>query len=83
MWKLRRGDQRQIAQPRVPVGDDAAPFHRKHAVARGSDFARDLDGRGLRNLLDRAVFAELDEDIVAPLLVDERRAGLAAQPACR
>ena len=31
--------------------------------------------RSFRRLLDRAVFAERDEDIVAPFLVDERRSG--------
>ena len=45
-------------------------------MARGADFARDLDRRALGEPLDRpagAVFDKLDEDVVAPLLVDQWR----------
>src|SRR4051812_12963863 len=28
MWELGRGDKRKIAQARVAIGEDAAPFHR-------------------------------------------------------
>ena len=44
----------------------------------GADVPRDFDRRGLGDLVDGAVFAELDEDVVAPLLVHQRRAGLAS-----
>ena len=75
MRELRRGDEREIAQPQVAIGDDAASFHRKHAVPGGADFPRHLDRRGLGNLIHRAIFRECDEDIVAPLLVHQWSAG--------
>ncbi len=43
-------------------------------MARGSNLLADPDGSGFRNFLDRTVLAEHNEEIVAPLLVDERRA---------
>ena len=58
-------------------GDHASPFHRKHAMPGGTDRFGDLDRRTLGDLLDRAILTEFDEDVVAPVLVDERRAWLA------
>src|SRR5215472_16929072 len=41
---LGRADEREKTQPGVPMGEDAASLQREHAMARGADFARDLDG---------------------------------------
>ena len=36
---LRAGVERELVEPVVEGGDDAAAFHRRHALARGRDFA--------------------------------------------
>jgi hypothetical protein len=55
------------------MGEDAASLQREHAMARGADFARDLDGGGFGDALDRTILEKFDEDVVAPLLVHQRR----------
>src|SRR5262249_57108636 len=62
---LGRADEREKTQPGVPMGEDAAAFQREHAVARGADFARDLDGSGFGDALDRTILGKFDEDVVA------------------
>jgi hypothetical protein len=73
MRHLGSADNGEISQPVIPIGDDAASFHREHAMARGADFARDFDGGGFCDALDRPVGEEFDEDVVTPFLVHQRR----------
>jgi hypothetical protein len=77
MGELRGGDDGEQPQTRIAIGEDAAPFHRQHAVARGADLARDRDVRRLGHLRHPAgVLGERDEDVVLPAFVHERRARL-------
>ena len=76
MRELRRRDQREETQARIAIGEHAAAFDRQHAVAGGADLARHLEGGARGGLLDVAVLGEFDEDVVLPVLVDQRRAGL-------
>ncbi len=71
MRKLRRGHEREHAQARIAIGEHAAPFERRHTVARGADLARHRDVRRLGGFLH--VLGEGDEDVVLPMLVHERR----------
>src|SRR5260370_24307239 len=75
MRELCRRDERQIPQPPIAISNDASAFHWKHAMPRGSDFPGDGDGGIFGNIFDLAVFSERDDDVVAPLLMNEWRAG--------
>ena len=66
--------QRQLLEAPVPEGDHAAPFDRRHALAGGADLARDLDRR-VERLADVDIDEGLEKDVVAPVLVHQRRAG--------
>ena len=69
---LRAGIKRELVEAVIEGGDHAAPFKRRHALTRGRYFARHLDRRieGRRDIdLDGA----FEKDVVAPMLVDERR----------
>src|SRR5262245_65327820 len=41
---------RQLLEPRVPEGDNAAPLDRRHALPSGADLAGDLDRRVERQI---------------------------------
>ena len=69
MRHLRRRDQREKTQPRMPLRDNAATLHRKHALSRCADLACDLDVGGVSHSLNRAILGKFDKDVVAPLLV--------------
>ncbi len=64
--------QHELVHAAVPSGDRAAAFHRRHALAGGGDLARDLDRRVKRGF-DVDVDERLQEHVVAPVLVQERR----------
>ena len=68
---------------RMPVGDHAAAFERAHDLARGAQLARDGDGGLGLDGLEVDVGGGGQEQVVAPVLVHQRRAGLARRPACR
>src|SRR5262245_55663440 len=70
--ELGRRDEREIAQSRIAKGDDAAPFHREHAVPRGADLLADLDGGAFGEIVIPPVLAKLDKNVVAPLVVEKR-----------
>src|SRR6516164_1309154 len=67
---------RQLLEPRVPEGDNAAPLDRRHALPSGADLARDLDRR-VERLADIDIEERLEKDVVGPVLVDQRNAVLA------
>ena len=79
MRKLRRADDGEVPKPRVPIADDTAALHRKHAVSRCSDMPVNPDVGCFRNLLDCGVFPEFDNPVVAPFVMDERRVRFACQ----
>src|SRR5260370_33846088 len=76
MRELCRRDERKIPQPEIAISNDASAFHWKHAMTRGSDFPGDGDGGIFGYIFDLAVFSERDDDVVAPLVMNEWRAGL-------
>ena len=77
MRLLGRGVDDQLAQPRMPTGDHAAPLDRAHDLARGAQLARDRDGSLGLHGLEVHVDVGGEKEIVAPMLVHQRRAGLA------
>ena len=77
MRHLGRGGQGQHLKPFVPFGNDTAPFHRRHRLARGTKNAGDRrSGLTLQGLDIRVAFDKgFQKDIVAPGFVQQRRAG--------
>ena len=76
MRKLARIVNRQLVEPVIPEGEDGAPFHRHADLAVHAVFALHHDRRRFARRLDVAEIDRfLDEEIVAPFLVEERRAG--------
>ncbi len=73
---LRRRRHREKTQPRIPMRNDTAALEREGALAGGADVPRDLDRRSLQRSSRHALFADLNEHVVAPGLVHQRRAGL-------
>ena len=68
--------RRSCSRRRVPEGDHAAALDRRHALPRGADLARDLDRR-VERLGDVDVDERLEEDVVGPMLMHQRRRRLA------
>ena len=56
--------------------DEAATLDRRHDLARGAQFARDLHGRGLRHRFDRTVEADLEVDVPLDRVVHQHAARL-------
>ena len=76
MRKLGRAMQDQLALPALPQRDEAAALDRRHDLARGAKLARDLHRRGLGRGFDRAVEADLEEDVSLDRVVDLNAARL-------
>ncbi len=74
MRHLGGGVQDQHLLPPVPDRNEAAALHGRHALARGPQRAGDLHRRGGAHPVQVGVYARLEDDIVAPTLVNERRA---------
>ena len=74
---LGRGVHDELAQPRVPLRDHAAPLERAHDLAGGAQLARHRHGRLGLDGLEVHVDGAGEIEVVAPVLVHERRAGLA------
>ena len=74
---LGGGVDDELAQPRVPLRDHAAALERAHDLARGAQLARDGDGGLGLDGLEVHVDVGGEEEVVAPVLVHQRRAGLA------
>ena len=68
--------QRELIEAAVEGRDHAAPFERRHALPRGRDLARHLDRR-IERLGDVDLEIGFEEDVVAPVLVHQRRTRLA------
>ncbi len=77
MRHLGRRHDREVAEPRIPVSEAAAAFDRKHALPGGAELTRHRDRRRARDGVDIGVDAHLQKYVIAPLLVDEGRAGFA------
>jgi hypothetical protein len=58
----------------VTEGDDTS-LHREHAMAGCPDRLADLDGSRLGHVFDRPVLAEFDEDVGAPVFVNQWSVG--------
>ena len=74
---LGRGVHDQLAQPRVPLRDHAAALERAHDLARGAQLARHRDGGLGLDGLEVHVDGAGEKEVVAPVLVHQRRARLA------
>ena len=74
---LGRADDDQLVEAAVAVGDHAPPFQRTHDLARRPQFANDRDGRPGLERREIDVDVGRQEEIVAPPIVHQRRAGLA------
>ena len=76
------GIERELVEAVIEGRDDAAAFQRRHALPRGRDLARHLDRR-IERLRDVDLEIGFEKDVVAPMLVHQRRARLARLAACR
>jgi len=65
-----------LLEPRVPEGNDATPFDRRHALPSGADLARDPDRR-VERFGDINIEESLEKDVVGPMLVDQRGVAVA------
>ena len=74
---LGGGVEDELAQARMPAGDHAASLDRAHDLARGPELAGDGHGGLGFDGLEVDVDAGGEEEVVAPGLVHQRRAGLA------
>ena len=79
MRHLARGMENELVGAMVEHGDCAAPLDRRHALAPRRDRARDLDRR-VESRGDADVDRRLEENVVAPMLVNQGRARLARRP---
>ena len=61
----------------LPFGDHGPAFHGHHGLPRHAVFASHLDRRLRSRFVHVAVEKRLQRDVVAPVLVDQRGAGLA------
>ena len=77
MGKLGRRGHGELAEPRVPLGEHALALDRRHALACGADLARHPDRGARGDRLDVVLHAGLEKDVVAPVLVDQRRVRIA------
>src|SRR5215210_4046553 len=75
MRHLAGGIERQLPKPRIPVRHHPTAFQRGHGLAGGAKFARNLDGRAER-FGDVDVDKRFQENIVAPMLMQQRGSGL-------
>src|SRR5277367_517791 len=67
---LRTRIERELVEPVIEGGDDTTAFERRHALPRGRDFMADLDRR-IERLRDVDLEETFEEDIVAPVLVNQ------------
>ena len=63
--------QDELAEPCIPLRDEAATFDRRHDLPRGPQLACDLDRRRLRGCLDRAVETCFKKDVALDGLMHE------------
>ena len=77
MRKLGGRDHGELAQPAVPFGEHALALDRRHALARGAELAGDLDRGAGGDGFDVVLDTGLQEHVVAPRLVDQRRVRIA------
>ena len=75
MRLLGGGVDHELAEARVPLGDDAAALEGAHGLTGGAQLARHRHGGLGLDRLEVHVGGGGEEKIVAPVLVDERRAG--------
>jgi len=69
---LGAGIKRQLVEAMIEGGDHTAALERRHALARRRYFARHLDGC-IERRRDIDLEGAFEKDIVAPVLMDERR----------
>ena len=74
MGELRRAVQDQLAEPGVPLRHEAAALDRRHDLARGPEFPRDLHRRGLGCCFDRAIEAHFEIDVPFDSVVHQHAA---------
>jgi hypothetical protein len=74
---LGGGVDDQLAQPRMPMGDHAAAFDRAHDLARGAQLARHRHGSLGFDGLEVTSMLVVRKRLSAPVLVHQRRPGLA------
>ena len=77
MRRLGRAVDHDLVEPVIAVGQHGAAFHRRPRLPVHPVFALDDDLRIARRRLDVAAGdGALDEEVVAPMLMDERAAGV-------
>ena len=70
---LRRRMDGELVEPPVVVRHHAAPLDRRHALARGADAPPHADRGARADACEIVVDHGLEHDVVAPVLVHERR----------
>ncbi len=71
---LGRGGEHELVEPVVPLGDCSFSLQGRHALARHAEGALDHHGRRCHRGVELADHRRgLEEDVVGPVLVDERR----------
>ena len=73
MGHLAARVQNQLVHAAIPIGDGAPPLDRRHALASGGNLASDFDRR-IEGGADIDVDESLEKGVVAPVLVQKRRA---------
>ena len=73
---LGRAVDGELLEAAVPEGHHALALDRRHALTGRADLARDLDRRRRHRRPVARLDEGLEEDIVAPVLVEQRRARL-------
>ena len=74
MRHLRRGMEHDLLQPAVPFGDQPAALDRRHMLAGRAQAAAYDDRRAVADGVLADIGAAFEEDIVAPMVVQQRRA---------
>src|SRR5271154_4082649 len=69
MRHLTGGIEGELFQARIPQRDHAATLDWRHALARGTNFARHLD-RGVERCGDIHFDEGFEKNVIAPVLVD-------------
>ena len=73
MGELRRAVDNKLGQSCVPMGNKASALNRRHDLTRGAKFTADAHGRGLGHRFNVTIIPNREENIVVPIVVQQRR----------
>ncbi len=74
---LRGGVNNELLNPRIPVGQNASPFHGRHHLSGCTDFTADFH-RGVFHTVEVHRNVGLQKQVVGPMVVHPGRIGLTA-----